>query len=73
MKDITFEESLKKLEEIVSKLENGVDDLDELVALFEEGSKLVDNCYQKLNKIENKIEILNQKQQETESERDRDE
>jgi exodeoxyribonuclease VII small subunit len=73
MKDITFEESLKKLEEIVSKLENGVDDLDELVALFEEGSKLVDNCYQKLNKIENKIEILNQKQQETESERNRDE
>jgi exodeoxyribonuclease VII small subunit len=73
MKDIKFEESLKKLEDIVSQLENGVDELDDLVALFEQGSELVNYCYEKLNKIENKIEILNQKQQEAESERDKDE
>ena len=73
MKDIKFEESLKKLEDIVSQLENGVDELDDLVALFEQGSELVNYCYEKLNKIENKIEILNQKQQKAESERDRDE
>jgi len=73
MKDIKFEESLKKLEDIVSKLENGVDELDDLVALFEQGSELVNYCYGKLNKIENKIEILNQKQQKSETERDQDE
>lgn len=73
MKDIKFKESLKKLEDIVSQLENGVDELDDLVALFEQGSELVNYCYEKLNKIENKIEILNQKQQKAESERDKDE
>lgn len=73
MKDIKFEESLKKLEDIVSNLENGVDELDDLVTLFEQGSQLVNYCYEKLNKIENKIEILNQKQQKAESERDKDE
>jgi len=73
MKDIKFEESLKKLEDIVSQLENGVDELDDLVALFEQGSELVNYCYEKLNKIENKIEVLNQKQQKAESERDKDE
>jgi len=73
MKDIKFEESLKKLEDIVSQLENGVDELDDLVALFEQGSELVNYCYEKLNKIENKIEILNQKQQKSETERDQDE
>ena len=73
MKDIKFEESLKKLEDIVIKLENGVDELDDLVNLFEQGSQMVNYCYEKLNKIENKIEILNQKQQKAEPERSNDE
>ena len=35
-----FEANLKKLEEIVEKLENGEVDLEESVKLYEEGMKL---------------------------------
>lgn len=36
-----FEKSLNRLEEIVLKLETGESSLDELLKLYEEGSKLV--------------------------------
>ncbi len=66
-KNIRFEDSLKRLEEIVETLETGVEDLDKIVNLFEEGSGLVQNCNEKLNQIENKIEVLSKKLQKTQS------
>lgn len=56
--EVKFEKAITRLEQIVTELEAGVDELDRVVALFEEGSQLIAVCNSKLDKIENKIEIL---------------
>lgn len=53
-----FEESLKKLEAIVAQMERGDIPLDDLVKLFEEGSKLAEQCKQQLADAEGKVEVL---------------
>ena len=53
-----FEAALKRLEELVGRMESGDLGLDELVASFEEGQKLVKQCSGKLNEVERRIEIL---------------
>ncbi len=55
---MTFEESQKKLEEVVSKLQNADLNLDEGTKLFEEGVALVKQCYDLINKAKGKIEIV---------------
>ena len=60
---LNFEEALKRLEEIVQILESGVDELDKIVNLFEEGSELARYCNEKLEKVENKIDVLTKKLQ----------
>ena len=40
VKDLSFEESLKKLEKIVEQLESGEIDLEKSVELYEDGMKL---------------------------------
>jgi len=57
-KEMTFELAVKRLEEIVEKLEEGQAALDESLQLFEEGVKLSRFCNSKLEEIERKIEIL---------------
>lgn len=54
----SFEESLKKLESIVSKLEQGDLPLEESVRLFEEGIKLSDACKTDLETAEGKVQML---------------
>ncbi len=54
----TFETALKKLENITRKLENEDISLDESIAIFEEGIKLVRFLQAKLNEVERKVEIL---------------
>ena len=41
---MNFEESMKKLEKIVTELENGNLNLDESVKKFEEGMKMAKQC-----------------------------
>jgi exodeoxyribonuclease VII small subunit len=53
-----FEDSLKKLEQIVSDLESGDLPLDDSLKLFEQGIKLVKVCQKKLEEAEQKVEIL---------------
>ena len=53
-----FETALKKLEEIVKKLENGELSLDSALELFEEGIKLSRFCHTKLEQAERRVEIL---------------
>ena len=53
-----FETALKKLEEIVKKLENGELSLDSALELFEEGVKLSRFCHSKLEEAERRVEIL---------------
>jgi exodeoxyribonuclease VII small subunit len=54
----TFEESLKQLESIVSRLERGDLPLEESIKLFEEGIQLSSNCKDQLDKAEGKVQVL---------------
>jgi len=47
-KDLSFEDSLKKLEDIVEQLESGDVDLDKSVELYEKGMNLKKICEEKL-------------------------
>jgi len=51
----SFEESLTRLEEIVRHLENGDLPLNESIKLFEEGTGLVSDCTELLDKAEQKV------------------
>ena len=53
-----FESSLKKLEKIVAKLEEGNIDLDDSIKSFEEGVMLVKECQKQLSEAELKVEKL---------------
>jgi exodeoxyribonuclease VII small subunit len=53
-----FETALKRLEEIVRKLETGESSLDSSLQLFEEGIKLSRFCHAKLEEAERRVEIL---------------
>ncbi len=55
---MSFEESIKKLEEIVKELEDENISLEESMEKFELGIKLSSNCLKKLNEAEGKIEEL---------------
>ena len=54
----TFQESLKKLEKIVEKLEDGNVNLDDSIKSFEEGVALVKECQKQLSEAEIKIQTL---------------
>lgn len=56
--NLNFEDSLKRLDEITGKLEEGNISLDQSLALFEEGIKLSRFCEKKLTETERKIEVL---------------
>ena len=56
-----FEESMKKLENIVNELENGNLNLDESVKKFEDGMKIAKQCNNILEDAEKKITILLEK------------
>jgi exodeoxyribonuclease VII small subunit len=53
-----FEEALEELEKVVERLESGQLSLEESLAAFEEGVRLVKYCNQKLTEVEKKIELL---------------
>lgn len=57
-KNLSFEENMKKLEEIATELEKGDLDLDASVSKFEEGMKLSKECNEMLEKAEKKITML---------------
>jgi exodeoxyribonuclease VII small subunit len=59
--EISFEEALKRLEEIVSSLENGQLSLDESLSVFEEGIRLSKLCNKKLVETKQKVEKLMEK------------
>lgn len=54
----TFEKSLERLEAIVSEMENGSLNLEDMIARFEEGQSLIKYCSKKLNEVERKIETI---------------
>jgi len=55
---LNFEDALKRLEEIVRKLESGDVPLDQSIALYSEGEKLRGLCQQRLEAAQAKIEKI---------------
>lgn len=53
-----FETSLKKLEDVVRRLEGGALSLDDSLKAFEEGVKHASFCARKLDEAERKVEVL---------------
>lgn len=51
-----FEDSLRKLEGLVAKMESGELNLDDMIKAFEEGRALVATCQKDLDSIRQRIE-----------------
>ena len=62
-KNMTFEQSLGRLEEIVRMLETGSAPLDKSLELFEEGVSLVKKCNSQLDNVEQRIKILSRNEE----------
>lgn len=57
----TFEESMKSLETLVEKLEQGDVPLEEAISMFQEGMKLSKECQDRLQKVEKQMtEVLSE-------------
>ncbi|KIJ88679.1 exodeoxyribonuclease VII small subunit [Rickettsia asembonensis] len=56
--NISFEEALKELEEIVKKIDNGQESLETAVNSFERGILLKNHCEKKLKEAQLKIEKI---------------
>lgn len=57
-KKLNFEDSMTRLEEIVSLLEKGDAPLEQAMTLFEEGAKLLRECTKQLDEAEQKVTLL---------------
>ena len=55
---VTFEEALRRLDEVVSRLEGGEVGLEEAVALFERGQGYLAACRERLAAAQRRIEEL---------------
>ena len=64
--EIKFEEQMKKLQQIVEKLERNDIELDESISLYEEGLKLSKTLKDQLAQFEEKIAQLNKDSDEDE-------
>ncbi|MBR1779230.1 MAG: exodeoxyribonuclease VII small subunit [Clostridia bacterium] len=58
MKQMSFEQAMKDLEEIVAKLEDGEESLEKSLELFEKGAKLAGFCNEILANAEQKVTEL---------------
>ena len=56
--ELSFEAALKRLEEIVRKLESGEASLDEAIDLYNEGDRLKQQCEARLRAAQAKIEQI---------------
>jgi len=57
-KDSKFRHSLKEIEAIITKIESGETDLDDLPAEIERAAKLLKNCKEKLFQTEQEMEKI---------------
>ncbi|WP_339187241.1 exodeoxyribonuclease VII small subunit [Bacillus sp. FSL M8-0025] len=56
--NMTFEEAMKGLESIVSKLEEGDVPLEQAINYFQEGMALSKMCHEKLQKVEKQMDFI---------------
>lgn len=55
---MTYDEALRRLEDLVSQLERGGKNLDETLAMFEEGTALLKRCQEELSEVEGRLAEL---------------
>ena len=53
---MSYNDAMKRIEEIVAALEAGGTSLDETLKMFEEGAKLLKECQQELEQAEKRID-----------------
>ena len=56
--NLTYEQALAELEQIVRDLEDGQTGLEESLARYEKGICLIKRCYQQLSQAEQRIRLL---------------
>ncbi|MCC5983990.1 MAG: exodeoxyribonuclease VII small subunit [Rhodobacteraceae bacterium] len=56
--EMSFEDALKKLEEIVTKLESAEVSLEQSIDLYEEGARLRAHCEARLNAAQERVEAI---------------
>lgn len=56
--DLTFEQALRRLEEIVESLEDETPELEEALSSYEEGTALARHCLEQLEDAELRIDEL---------------
>ncbi len=54
----TFEEASARLDELVERMESGQLPLDDMIAAFEEGRRLVAFCNAKLSEVQKRVEVI---------------
>ena len=57
-----FEDAFERLKEVVSLIEKSENNLEDLVELVEEGTRLSKFCKMKLEKVQEKITVINDRQ-----------
>ena len=55
---MTYDEALRRLEDLVAQLERGGKNLDETLAMFEEGTALLKRCLDELSDVEGRLAEL---------------
>ena len=63
MKKLKYDEAIKKLEELVVKLEKGDCSLEETIKLYDEATKLSGYCTAMLDNAKLKVEELSEKKE----------
>ncbi|MGA2916190.1 MAG: exodeoxyribonuclease VII small subunit [Sedimentisphaerales bacterium] len=60
---LSFEQAIKKLTDIVSKIEDGQVSLEQSLTQYEQGMELIKHCRAILQKAEKKIEEISQEKE----------
>ncbi len=55
---LTFEDNIRKLEDIVKQLERGDKPLDDMIKLFEQGVAISKECKKTLDEAQQKVSVL---------------
>ena len=61
MEELTFEQALARLEQIVKELDSGNVPLDDLMRLYDEGTAWVKSCTEKITAAEQKVRLVQMK------------
>lgn len=61
----SFEEKLKRVEEIIGKIQRKEVGLQDMLTYFEEGIRILKECREELTMVENKVKHLLEEQDDT--------